>query len=405
MASWLEQIDPGGHRRIKGLHLVTAYGLAAMLSIVLDRSYEFSGGQCLSYLAAGFALWASVSEGKTTRWLSTRDLAILNAAAVFGALMFVGFSSLPIHLGLAGPEWILITGAFLVGYLKRFGVLGAGVGSQIYIGQLLAHGANITRQHLPIVLLAGVIAGVASIIPQVLRGPAEHPEPSTVYSPVPDGRVSRELRMALQSAVAALVILLLSSVIHLQQSGWAITASTYVIVGSASGTAERVRRRIVGTLIGVPLGILCLPICLHLSPLAWMLAAVAMITYAIALPDRYDVACGAYAFTLMVTLAVNGETSISVLAARAWETLIGGSLGVAAAKLILPLASVGIVSSDTVGPPTERNALNSPLQHKGNKRSVSPKKQQAQTLDLPTCRGSLMPKREHARRSHPLRQL
>ena len=113
MASWLEQIDPGGHRRIKGLRLVTAYGLAAMLGIVLHRSYEFSGGQCLSYLAAGFALWASVSEGQTTRWLSTRDLAFLNAAAVVGALMFVGLSSLPIRLGLAGPEWILITGAFL----------------------------------------------------------------------------------------------------------------------------------------------------------------------------------------------------------------------------------------------------------------------------------------------------
>jgi len=340
MASWLEQIDPGGHGRVKGLRLVTAYGLAAMLGMVLHRSYEFSGGQSLSYLAAGFALWASVSEGQMTRWLSTRDLAFLNAAALVGALIFVGLSSIPIRLGLAGPEWILITGAFFVGYLKRFGILGAGIGSQIYIGQLLAYGASITRQDLHMLLLAGLIAGVASIVPWVLSGPAEHPTPSTVYPPVPNERVSREMRMALQSAVAALLIVLLSSVIHLQQSAWAITASTYVIAGSASGTADRVRRRIVGTLIGVPLGILCLPICLHLPPLAWTLAAVAMITYAVALPDRYDVACGAYAFTLMVTLAVSGETSISVLAARAWETLIGGSLGVAAAKLILPLASV-----------------------------------------------------------------
>jgi uncharacterized membrane protein YccC len=84
---------------------------------------------------------------------------------------------------------------------------------------------------------------------------------ATFYPSVPDVRVSLELRMALQSAVAALVIVLLKSVIHLQQSAWAITASTYVIVGSASGTADRVRRRIVGTLVGVPLGILCLPIC------------------------------------------------------------------------------------------------------------------------------------------------
>ena len=56
MASWLEQIDPGGHRRIKGLRLVVAYGLAAALGITLHRSYDISGSQSLSFLAAGFAL-------------------------------------------------------------------------------------------------------------------------------------------------------------------------------------------------------------------------------------------------------------------------------------------------------------------------------------------------------------
>jgi hypothetical protein len=33
--------------------------------------------------------------------------------------MFIEFSSLPIPLGQAGPEWILITGPVLIGYLKR----------------------------------------------------------------------------------------------------------------------------------------------------------------------------------------------------------------------------------------------------------------------------------------------
>jgi len=203
------------------------------------------------------------------------------------------------------------------------------------------------------VALAGLVAAVASIVPRVLSGPAEHPILAKPEPPVPAGLTSRETRMGLQSAVSALVIVLLSGVIHLQQSAWAITASTYVIAGSASGTADRVRRRIFGTLVGVPLGILCLPIALHLPPLAWLLAAVAMIMYAMALPDRYDIACGAYAFTLMVTLAISGETSISVLAARAWETLIGGALGVAAAKFILPLRSVGDFRSTAPAPATQ----------------------------------------------------
>jgi uncharacterized membrane protein YccC len=62
-----------------------------------------------------------------------------------------------------------------------------------------------------------------------------------------------------------------------------------------------------------------------------------MIVYAMTLPDRYDIACGAFAFTLIVTLAIGGVHSISILGARAWETLLGGVLGLLAAKFIFPL--------------------------------------------------------------------
>src|SRR5271163_2685002 len=62
-AAWLERIAPGTHRRIKGLRLVAAYGIAAMLGTMLAGSYGLSSGALLGYLAAGFALWASVSEG------------------------------------------------------------------------------------------------------------------------------------------------------------------------------------------------------------------------------------------------------------------------------------------------------------------------------------------------------
>jgi hypothetical protein len=47
--------------------------------------------------------------------------------------------------------------------------------------------------------------------------------------------------------------------------------------------------------------------------------------------------CGAYAFTLIVTLAAGGERSIPLLAARAWETLVGGALGLTAALLLFPI--------------------------------------------------------------------
>jgi len=87
----------------------------------------------------------------------------------------------------------------------------------------------------------------------------------------------------------------------------------------------------------VPLALAFLPLAAHAPIVIWAAAALAMIVYAMALPERYDIACGAFAFTLIVTLAVGGEHSIPLLAARAWETLVGGILGLVAATLLFPL--------------------------------------------------------------------
>jgi hypothetical protein len=64
------------------------------------------------------------------------------------------------------------------------------------------------------------------------------------------------------------------------------------------------------------------------------------VIYAMALPERYDIACGAYAFTLIVTLAVGGDHSVPLLVSRVWETLLGGALGLTAAMLLLPLRTL-----------------------------------------------------------------
>jgi hypothetical protein len=342
LGQWLDRIDPGTHRRIKGLRLVTAYGIAAALGTLQDIAHSVPSSVSLGYLAGSFALWASVSEGKATRAESSRDLVLLSFAAALGAVLFVVLSR-PLQLaGRAGPELVLVTGAFLVGYLKRFGVLGAGIGSQIYIGELLAYGTHLTIADLWAVGIAALIAALASVVPRMLSGPAERPVTPAVLAAGPQplpGRCSPEFLMGLQAAIAALIICLLNGLISLEESAWAITASTYVVAGSASGTIQRVRRRIIGTLIGVPIGLACLPVAEHAPLLIWAAAAIAMIIYAMALPERYDVACGAFAFTLIVTLAASGVHSIPLLAARAWETLLGGALGLAAAIFIFPLRS------------------------------------------------------------------
>ena len=335
----LEQIDPGSHRRVKGLRLVTSYGMAAMGGALVGGAQHAA----LSGLAGGFALWASVSEGQTTRVASSRDLLMLNAAAVLGSGMLLALGPLFGAWLPRGAELTLVSGAFLVGYLKRFGTLGAGLGSQIYIGQLLTYGAGLAIDDLSTVVLAGMIATVASIVPRLLSGPAEQPTsaPIAAWPPASQSEErARELRMGLQAALAALVMVLLNAVFDLKQSAWAVTACTYVIAGSTAGTMERVRRRIIGTMAGVPLGLALTPIMAQAPLLAWLAAALAIVVYAVALPERYDIACGAYAFTLMVTLTVTGAGPMSLLAARAWETVLGGAIGVAAALLVWPLGPV-----------------------------------------------------------------
>ncbi|WP_250527003.1 FUSC family protein [Caballeronia sp. GAWG2-1] len=342
--AWLDCVDPGTHRRIKGLRLVTAYGLAAALGGLHDVTRDVPASVSVGMLAAAFALWASVSEARSARADSSRDLAVLCIAAALGALSFALFGPWLHEMGRAGAEFVLVTGAFLAGYLKRFGLLGAGVGSQFYIGQLVAYSMNLTPGDSWAITLALVIGMIAAIVPRVLSGPAEHPVvlPALASEPAYWRRqVSPALAMGLQAASGALVVALLNAAFGMAESAWAITACVYVVATSAVGTAQRVRRRIYGTLVGVPVGLICLPLAEHAPLFIWAMAALAMIVYAMALPERYDIACGAFAFTLIVTMAASGIHSIPLLAARAWETLLGGALGLIAAKLIFPLREVG----------------------------------------------------------------
>jgi len=337
---WLERLDPGSRRRIKGLRLVSAYAIAVLVGALPGVNGRVAHGELLSFLAGGFALWASVSEAKETRGESCRDLVILCGAATVGALVMIGLAPLLSGHGRPGPEMTLVTGAFFVGYLKRFGILGAGIGSQIYIGQFLAYSAGLTMADLQLVGVAGLLSVVASVVPRLFSDLVEHVGPAPHVAVAMGGQVAAGglpgFVMGLQAAVAALAIVGLNDLIGLEESAWAITTCTYVIGNSRAGTIDRIRRRVLGTLVGVPIGLLFLPLAVHAPAVVWLAAAIAMIIYSMALPERYDVACAAYAFTLMVTMAATGDRSVSLLSARIWETLIGGVVGGVVAILIVP---------------------------------------------------------------------
>ncbi len=336
--AWLERIDPGANRRVKGLRLVTAYGIAAMLGTLGAIQHGLPSGASLSSLAGGLALWGSVYEAQSTRAKSARDLALFSVAAVCGAYFFILLTPVLSGPHRPGPELSMVPGAFLVGYLRRYGILGAGIGSQVFVGELLAAFAKLQPEDLGMVAVAGIIAAIASIVPRLLSGPAEHPIPMPDVPPSP-GWTSVEMVMGMQAAVAAAVITALSAMFNLVQSVWAITACTYVVANSTEMTLKRIRHRVIGTTIGVPLGIALVTILPHAAIFIWVLAAFAIMIYAMALPERYDIACGAYAFTLIITLGVSGQNSIFFLASRLWETLVGGVLGLTIALYVVPQRS------------------------------------------------------------------
>jgi hypothetical protein len=345
-AERLEGADPGANRRVKGLRLVTAFALATMAG----RLPELGGSNSLSLLAGGIALWASVYEARTPRIDSSRDLLLLCLAGALGATSYALAAPTLDDLGPWGPELAFVFGAFLTGYLRRFGLLGTGIGSQIFIGQVLASTTNLGPENLPTIATAGIIAMIAAVVPRLLSGPSELPAtalPTPAVRACGPLELSPELAMGLQAATAAIVVLWVTARFQLTEPVWGITAATYVIAGSSAGTMDRVRRRILGTSIGVPIGLACLPLA-NSAPLAlWVAAALALIVYAMALPERYDVASGAYAFALIVTLAAAGEHELPMLFARSWETVLGAALGLASAFAVFPLR---VVSVDTPSP-------------------------------------------------------
>ena len=345
--AWLNEVDPGMHRRFRGLRLVAGYGMATAISYLSASLLGIPNPEVLSSLANGFALWASVVEWQPTRRMAIRDLAVFVLAAAFGAFTYVYLRPLLLVKAWPGPEFALVIGGFFVAYLRPFGLLAAGIGSQIYVGQLLAYNADLTYQERSTIALAGGIAAITVIVPRLFGGPSEPPATAASIAPnVPRHTPAAvALRMGLHAGIAALSLVLLNDAVNLKQSTWAITACIYVIASTPTETVERVRRRIIGTAIGVPLGLACVPWAMHAPVLIWIMAAAVMMLYAIALPVRYDISCGSFAFVLVVTLAASGETSIALLASRAWETMLGATLSLFIAFTVLPIRST-LTSND-----------------------------------------------------------
>ncbi|SFM93083.1 FUSC family protein [Variovorax sp. OV329] len=329
------QLDLRRTTLFKGARIVASYGMAAVLALALARLLGLGPQEreLTLMLAANMALWACVSEAGRSRLHGACLLVLLCVAFVLGAGSFAWLSGLLTHAGVVAPEFALLIGAAAVGGLRRFGSAGAGVGSQFYIGQMLAWSLGLRADHLALLLVAGLASVGAALLARGLLTEFIPPQaPAAPEPPGPDTLTAIE--MGLQSGCGALLVLALDALVGLKEPAWAVTACVYVIAGSPAQTLARGRQRMVGTVVGVALGLAALPLVYRAPWLAWVGSAAAMMLYTTALAARYDLACGAFAFTLMVTLAAQGEHSLAVLAARAWETLLGAAIAMILARVL-----------------------------------------------------------------------
>jgi uncharacterized membrane protein YccC len=161
---------------------------------------------------------------------------------------------------------------------------------------------------------------------------------ASAIAPVPAVRgLLPTTRVAFQAGLSALVIIVLNAALGMNHMLWALAASTYVISSSVADTWSRGIRRIAGTAVGVALG-LCIALLFAQVPLiVWAMAALAMVIYSVWMPLRYDVACGAYAFALVVTLAEAGNSSWGAASARGVDTVIGAAIGMVLSAVVLPV--------------------------------------------------------------------
>lgn len=317
-AQWLSRIDPDARRRIRGIRLVATSLLALLLAKSVAPVVATSMATPLVLLASVFALWAGAQETGRPCRASIRELVGLCVAATVGAACASAL----------GGEWTLVFGAMLAGGLRGRGALAAAMGSQFFIGQMLACALALTPAAMPLILLAGGLATLAAAATRFVTGDHE-PAAAPAKRAARTDAESSAWEMAWQAALPAGALIVLDHVHGLVQPEWAIAAAVYVVASTRSETWSRCRRRVGGTAVGVCLALLLLCAC-HVSMLLWAAAAIALVVYAVAVPARYDVACGACSFALVCLLGATGQHSLALMVARIWETGLGGALGLLA---------------------------------------------------------------------------
>ncbi|SNB52418.1 Uncharacterized membrane protein YccC [Arboricoccus pini] len=169
------------------------------------------------------------------------------------------------------------------------------------------------------------------------------------------GQASRLLpttRVAIQGSAAALLIVLVDSILHQSHSYWAIVTAALVMTTTLGDTWRRAVQRGVGTAIGVMIGLALGPLTDYAQIVMLPVLMIAVGVFAMNVKSRYDVACGAVGLAVVLGLEVFQQAPLAVLFSRIWETGFGSLVGILVAATVLPVRladQVRSLATDVIG--------------------------------------------------------
>ncbi|MEV6481968.1 FUSC family protein [Streptomyces sp. NPDC051576] len=324
--------DPGRTRLRFAGRAVLGIGLAVVVCGLTGQSLAGAVTGGLAALLALFTVTDATVRGQavTTALLPCAGLPVLTAAA-----------ALHDHPVARDLTFLAVVGAGV--YVRRWGPRGHSLGVFAFMTFFVAQFLHATTAQLPALYAAVVLSVLTAAAVRFGLWCYERRQPPPVVPVPPAGRGLARVttRQAVQATAGAGFALVVGQLVSGQRWYWAVGATWWIFVNTASRGETVVRgfRRVLGTVLGVGLGLLiAVPLHGATVPTAILVAAcVFTIFYSAAVSYTWMM----LAVTLMAELLYGllGVLNPGLLALRFAETGVGALGAVLAVLLVLPVTT------------------------------------------------------------------
>ncbi|WP_030037602.1 FUSC family protein [Streptomyces resistomycificus] len=330
--------DPGRTRLRFATRAVLGIGLAVVLCGLAGHSLAGAVTGGLAALLALFTVTDATVRGQavTTALLPAVGLPVLAAAA--------GLHDQPVARDLT---FLAVVGAGV--YARRWGPRGHSLGVFAFMTFFVAQFLHATPDRLPELWAAVVLSVLTAAAVRFGLWCYERrlPPPPVPAPPGGTGLARVTTRQAVQATAGAGFALVVGQLVSGQRWYWAVGATWWIFVNTTSRGETLVRgfRRILGTVIGIGLGLL-LAVPLHGAalPSAVLLAACVFgIFYTAAVSYTWMMLCVTLLAELLYGLL--GVLEPSLLALRLAETGIGALGAVLAVLFVLPVTTHAVTDA------------------------------------------------------------